>query len=91
MNNYLIAFGTYLTLVFVTAKLWGRIDNWSWFWVVSPMFVIVFFGIIGSIYNQARHNRMRKNIATNLQNLRTTIDKVNTKQSEQEEREKTLN
>lgn len=33
-----ISFATLLTLVFVAAKLWGRID-WDWIWVCSPLWV----------------------------------------------------
>jgi hypothetical protein len=31
-----ISFGGLLTIVFVAAKLWGKID-WSWWWVCSPI------------------------------------------------------
>jgi hypothetical protein len=31
-----ISFGSLLTLLFVAAKLWGKID-WSWWWVCSPI------------------------------------------------------
>jgi hypothetical protein len=27
-----------LTLIFVVAKLWGKID-WSWWWVFSPLWI----------------------------------------------------
>ncbi len=33
-----IGFGGLLTLVFVAAKLWDRVD-WSWFWVFSPLWI----------------------------------------------------
>lgn len=38
-----LSFGSLLTLIFVAAKLWGKID-WSWIWVFSPLWIG--FGII---------------------------------------------
>ena len=34
------SFATLLTAVFITLKLCGVI-NWSWWWVVSPIFISV--------------------------------------------------
>lgn len=34
------SFATLLTVVFITLKLCGVI-NWSWWWVVSPIFISV--------------------------------------------------
>ena len=34
-----------LTIVFITLKLLGRID-WSWWWVLSPIWISVIIGII---------------------------------------------
>lgn len=33
-----------LTLVFVIAKLWGKI-NWSWWWVFSPLWISALIGL----------------------------------------------
>jgi len=35
-----IGFSGLLTIVFVIAKLWDRVD-WSWWWVFAPMWVPV--------------------------------------------------
>jgi len=34
------SFATLLTVVFITLKLCGVI-NWSWWWVVSPIFISI--------------------------------------------------
>ena len=34
-----------LSLVFVVAKLWGKID-WHWAWVVSPVWISLSLGIV---------------------------------------------
>jgi len=35
-----IGFVGLLTIVFVVAKLWGKLD-WSWWWVFSPVLISV--------------------------------------------------
>ena len=40
MEIKLGSFATLLTVVFITLKLCGVI-NWSWWWVVSPIFISV--------------------------------------------------
>jgi len=45
MGNFSIGFGgigftSLLTLIFVVAKLWGKID-WSWLWVLSPLWISI--------------------------------------------------
>lgn len=37
-----------LTLVFVAAKLFGVID-WSWWWVVSPIFIAAIVVVIVNV------------------------------------------
>ena len=34
-----------LTLIFVVAKLWGKI-NWSWIWVLSPLWLGLIIGLL---------------------------------------------
>ena len=65
MNNFYIAFATYLNLIFVTAKLWDRI-HWSWFWVMSPIIAMTVIGIFAVIGQYARRNRMRSALPENL-------------------------
>ncbi len=36
---------TIITIIFVIAKLWGKID-WSWFWVFSPLIFSTLFVLI---------------------------------------------
>jgi len=40
-----IGFVGLLTIVFITLKLLGKID-WSWFWVLAPIWISVIIGII---------------------------------------------
>jgi hypothetical protein len=40
MEIKLGSFATLLTVVFITLKLCGVI-NWSWWWVVSPIFISI--------------------------------------------------
>jgi hypothetical protein len=40
-----IGIGTILFLIFMTLKLTGSID-WSWWWVTSPLWVPLAFGIV---------------------------------------------
>ncbi len=40
-----IGFGSLLALLFIALKLMGFID-WSWFWVLSPLWIPVFFVIV---------------------------------------------
>ena len=40
-----IGFGTVLFLVFLVLKLTGNID-WSWWWVTSPLWIPLTFGIV---------------------------------------------
>ena len=39
------SFATLLTVVFITLKLCGVI-NWSWWWVVSPIFISIGLAIV---------------------------------------------
>jgi len=46
-----IGFSSLLTIVFIVLKLIGKID-WSWWWVLSPMwigFLLVILVIIGAL------------------------------------------
>ena len=40
-----IGIGTILFLIFMTLKLTGSID-WSWWWVTSPLWIPLAFGIV---------------------------------------------
>lgn len=40
-----IGFESLLALLFISLKLMGFID-WSWFWVLSPLWIPVFFVIV---------------------------------------------
>lgn len=40
-----IGFGGALTILFVALKLTGYID-WSWWWVLSPIWIAILFGIV---------------------------------------------
>jgi hypothetical protein len=40
-----IGFGTVLFLVFLVLKLTNNID-WSWWWVTSPLWIPLIFGIV---------------------------------------------
>ena len=44
-NNTSNGIGTVLFLVFLVLKLTGNID-WSWWWVTSPLWIPLTFGII---------------------------------------------
>lgn len=76
-----ISFGGLLTLVFVTAKLWGKID-WSWWWVTSPLWapVLVVLGLcavfaviagllwcVGSIAETVQRNRRLRRAAARVE------------------------
>lgn len=43
-----ISFGSLLTLAFIVLKLTGVID-WSWVWVLSPLWISVILILIGVI------------------------------------------
>lgn len=43
-----ISFGSLLTLVFIVLKLTGVID-WSWVWVLSPLWISAILILIGVI------------------------------------------
>ena len=53
IDNSGIGFVELLTIVFVVLKLCGII-NWSWWWVISPIwiseiiFMVVLIGVLGS-------------------------------------------
>lgn len=40
-----VGFTGLLTLIFITLKLTGFID-WSWWWVLSPIWIPFLFGVI---------------------------------------------
>ncbi len=61
-NGGKIGFPALLTLVFIVLKLIGKID-WSWWWVLAPIWISIAFGIliaiIEEIIRQNRINRLR--------------------------------
>jgi energy-coupling factor transporter transmembrane protein EcfT len=73
MNNFYIAFAVYLNLIFVAAKLWGRIE-WSWFWVMTPLIAMTLIGVLVTAGQSAQKKQLKSNILYNLQSLRDLID-----------------
>ena len=49
-NSGGLGFISVLTLIFITLKLTGTI-NWSWLWVLSPMWisVLLFIVVVGTV------------------------------------------
>jgi hypothetical protein len=47
-SNSGIGFNGLLTIVFITLKLTGYI-NWSWWWVLSPVWILLLIGIVLAI------------------------------------------
>ena len=73
MNNFYIAFAVYLNLIFVAAKLWGRVD-WPWGWVMAPLIVMTVIGAAANLAQSSRKRRLRGNISQNLQSIRDIVD-----------------
>ena len=44
-------FGDLLTLLFIYLKLTNQI-NWSWIWVLSPIWIVVAIALIIAIFNR---------------------------------------
>ncbi len=58
-----IGFVGLLTIVFITLKLMGYID-WSWFWVLSPIWIIILgfiLLIVFLVWNGAESIRADRN------------------------------
>lgn len=54
-----IGFTELLTIVFIVLKLTGFID-WSWWWVLSPMwisFIILIVVVVGGVWNGYRRDK----------------------------------
>lgn len=49
-----IGFGSLLTIVFIALKLMGYI-NWSWLWVLSPLWIpiVIMIGILIILFSLA--------------------------------------
>lgn len=73
MNNFYIAFAVYLNLIFVAAKLWGRVD-WPWGWVMAPLIVMTVIGAVANLAQSSRKRRLRGNISQNLQSIRDLVE-----------------
>lgn len=73
MNNFYIAFAVYLNLIFVAAKLWGRVD-WSWLWIMTPLIVMTVIGTIASLGQAAKKKQLRDNIVYNLNSLKDLVE-----------------
>jgi len=73
MNNFYIAFAVYLNLIFVAAKLWGRVD-WPWGWVMAPLIVMTIIGALANLAQASRKRRLRGNIVNNLQSIRDLVE-----------------
>lgn len=50
---------TLLTLLFVGLKLTGHID-WSWWWVLSPIWIVVAVGFLCAVLREAFTGKKRK-------------------------------
>jgi energy-coupling factor transporter transmembrane protein EcfT len=81
MNNFYIAFAVYLNLIFVAAKLWGRID-WSWLWVMTPLIVMTMVGVIVTAGQSAQKKHLKSNILYNLQSLKDLIENSKSRSGE---------
>jgi len=40
-----IGFIGMLTLIFIVAKIWGKL-NWSWWWIISPIWITLGVAVI---------------------------------------------
>jgi len=47
-NNSGVGFVGLLTIVFIVLKLIGKI-NWSWWWVLSPLWIVFLLALVLSI------------------------------------------
>lgn len=62
VNNYSggIGFSGLLTIVFIVLKL-CKVINWSWIWVLSPIWIgfaaLILFVIVGTIIVMTQSNR----------------------------------
>ena len=52
-----VSLGTVLAIVFIVLKLCGVI-TWSWWWVLSPIWISLGFVIIGLIFLWCLKNRL---------------------------------
>lgn len=73
MNNFYIAFAVYLNLIFIAAKLWDQI-TWSWMWVMTPLIVLTFVGLIATMGKSAKRRKSTSNIINNIQSIRDLIE-----------------
>jgi predicted membrane-bound mannosyltransferase len=48
-------FMSILTLILITLKLIGQID-WSWWWVLAPMYIPALIGLAAAIYLWGKDN-----------------------------------
>lgn len=71
MDNFYIAFFTYLTLIFIASKLWGVL-HWPWWIVVSPMVVMTIVGAAANLHGWMHKKSDRAEAIKRIQDI---IDK----------------
>ena len=73
MSNFYIAFAVYLNLIFIAAKLWDQIQ-WSWIWVMMPIGILTFVGMIAMMGQSATKRKSNNNIVRNIQAIKDLIE-----------------
>lgn len=74
MDNFVIAFFTYLSLILIASKLWGYI-HWPWWVVVMPFMALVLFGFAGSLYERYRKRDDRPEALKRIQKMLDEADR----------------
>lgn len=74
MDNFVVAFFTYLSLILIASKLWGYI-HWPWWVVFAPFVVLVIVGCAGSLYERYRKRDDRPEALKRIQNLLDEADR----------------
>lgn len=89
MQNNLIAYLTYLSLIFVTAKLWGVLE-WGWLAVTAPVWGLFMVSVIwvAVLQRSFQKKNAQSEIVGILNNLRNLIE---TAKKESEQNERTIN
>ncbi|GJM14933.1 MAG: hypothetical protein DHS20C13_02600 [Thermodesulfobacteriota bacterium] len=83
MNNFYIAFAVYLNLIFIAAKLWEQI-TWSWLWVMTPLTVLTFVGLIASMGKTATRKKSTGKIINNIHSIRDLIESTKSQRAQRE-------
>lgn len=86
MQNNIVAYLTYLSLIFVTAKLWGVLE-WDWLAVTAPVWGLFMVSVIWvAVQRSFQKKNAQADIVGVLNNLRNVIEMAKKKESEQNER-----